>query len=320
VLARWPAGIDLVPASRLDRHAFSTLRAVAIALDAPVDWALLRARYPAVQAVTLLDPDRATTLADAERDIGTSRFVVLAPLEPFADLASLETVIRVAERLRAPDGCPWDREQTHASLRPHLLEEAYEALDALDSGDPARLRDELGDLLFQIAIHAQLGREEGAFDAAEIARRLNEKLIRRHPHVFAGKEIVGGDLLAQWEQIKREEEGDDQRKALLSGVPRELPALFAAERMLERAARVKIEPPRLDLPLDIDDQEFLGELLFDVVAAARDAGFDAETALRDANERFAAHVGRVEARAAKDARALESYAPEEMRRLWDETA
>jgi tetrapyrrole methylase family protein/MazG family protein len=260
-----------------------------------------------------------TTLADAERDAGGSRFVVLAPLEPFADLASLDTVMRITERLRAPDGCPWDREQTHASLRPHLLEEAYEALAALDSGDPARLRDELGDLLLQIALHAEIARQEGTFDANEVARRLNEKLIRRHPHVFAGKEIADGDLLAQWEQIKREEQGDGA-KSLLSGVPRELPALFAAERMLERAARVKIEPPRLDLPLDIDDQDFLGELLFDVVAAARDSGFDAETALRGANERFAAHVGRVEARSSKDGRALESYAPEEMRRLWDETA
>jgi tetrapyrrole methylase family protein/MazG family protein len=303
----------------LDRHAFSTHRAVAIALDAPLDWALLRARYPATHPVGLLQPDRASTLADAERDAGSSRFLVLAPLEPFADLSSLDTVIRIAERLRAPDGCPWDREQTHASLRPHLLEEAYEALAALDSGDPARLRDELGDLLFQIAIHSQLGREEGTFDANEVARRLNEKLIRRHPHVFAGKEIAGGDLLAQWEGIKREEQGEGP-KSLLGGVPRELPALFAAERMLERAARVKIEPPRLDLPLDIDDQDFLGELLFDVVAAARDSGFDAETALREANERFAAHVGRVEARAAKDGRALESYAPDEMRRVWEETA
>ena len=303
----------------MDRHAFSTHRAVAIALDAPLDWALLRARYPATHPVGLLQPDRASTLADAERDAGSSRFLVLAPLEPFADLSSLDTVIRIAERLRASDGCPWDREQTHVSLRPHLLEEAYEALAALDSGDPARLRDELGDLLFQIAIHSQLGREVGTFDANEVARRLNEKLIRRHPHVFAGKEITGGDLLAQWEGIKREERGDGP-KSLLGGVPRELPALFAAERMLERAARVKIEPPRLDLPLDIDDQDFLGELLFDVVAAARDSGFDAETALREANERFAAHVGRVEARAAKDGRALESYAPEEMRRMWDETA
>ncbi|HEY8823789.1 MAG TPA: MazG family protein [Candidatus Limnocylindria bacterium] len=280
---------------------------------------MLRARYPAAHPATLLDPERATTLADAERDAGSSRFLVLAPLEPFADLASLDVVMRIAERLRAPDGCPWDREQTHASLRPHLLEEAYEALAALDSGDPGRLRDELGDLLFQIAIHSQLAREEGTFDANEVARRLNEKLIRRHPHVFAGKEIAGGDLLAQWEGIKREEQGDGP-KSLLSGVPRELPALFAAERMLERAARVKIEPPRLDLPLDIDDQDFLGELLFDVVAAARDSGFDAETALREANERFAVHVGRVEARAAKEGRALESYAPDEMRRVWDQTA
>jgi len=297
------------------------LRAVAIALDAPVDWALLRARYPASHPVTFLEPDRSSTVVRAEREgVADSRFLVLAPLDALADLASVTTVMRIVERLRAPDGCPWDREQTHASLRPHLLEEAYEALAALDSGDPARLRDELGDLLLQIALHAELAREEGTFDASEVARRLNEKLIRRHPHVFAGTTVSsGGELLAQWERIKREEQDGDAR-SLLGGVPRELPALFAAERMLERAARVKLEPPRLDLPLDIDDQEFLGELLFDVVAAARDAGFDAESALRDANERFAAHVGRVEARASAEGRALESYAAADMRRIWDETA
>jgi uncharacterized protein YabN with tetrapyrrole methylase and pyrophosphatase domain len=311
----------VVPASRLDRHTFATIRAVAIALDAVPDWSLLRSRYPSGHAVTLIDPgsERATTLAAAERATGDARFLVLAPLEPFADLASLATVTRIAERLRAPDGCPWDREQTHASLRPHLLEEAYEALAALNSGDLTRLRDELGDLLFQIAIHAQLAREEGAFDAAEIARRLNEKLIRRHPHVFEGQEIAGGDLLAQWERIKRDEKKDGAQ-SLLGGVPRELPALFAAERMQERAARVKLEPPRIELPLDIDDEDFLGDLLFDLVGAARAAGFDAETALRAANERFAAHVARVEARAAESAKALESYAPDEMRRLWEETA
>ena len=320
-MGRWPAGIDLVPASRIDRHTFSTFRAVAIALDAPIDWVLLRGRYPAAHPVTFLEPDRSCTLLEAERDgPGLSRFFVIAPLDPFADLAAVSTVMRIVERLRAPNGCPWDREQTHASLRPHLLEEAYETLAALDSGDPARLRDELGDLLLQIALHAELAREEGTFDANEVARRLNEKLIRRHPHVFAGKDIASADLLTQWEQIKRDEQGDEGRKSLLGGVPRELPALFAAERMLERAARVKLEPPRLDLPLDIDDQEFLGELLFDVVAAARDAGFDAETALREANERFASHVGRVEAHAAAEGRALESYAAPEMRRIWEETA
>jgi tetrapyrrole methylase family protein / MazG family protein len=295
------------------------MRAVAIALDAPVDWPFLRSRYPAEHRVTLLEPAHATTLADAEREAVAARFLVLDPLEPYADLASVATTTRIAERLRAPDGCPWDREQTHASLRPHLLEEAYEALAALDSGDADRLRDELGDLLFQIAIHAQLAREAGTFDVSEVARRLNEKLIRRHPHVFAGKEIVGGDLLAQWERIKRDEEGGGT-KPLLGGVPRELPALFAAERILERSSRVGLEPPHLDIPLDIDDEEFLGELLFDVVAAARAAGFDAEKALRGANDRFAAHVGRIESRAASVGRALESYDPAEMRRLWDETA
>src|SRR5207247_8699494 len=163
-------------------------RACSDALVAPVYCTLLRARYPSSHPVTFLEPYRATTVAGAERDGPEgSRFFVLAPLDPLADLGSVATVMRIVERLRAPDGCPWDREQTHASLRPHLLEEAYEALAALDSGDPARLRDELGDLLFQIAIHAQLAREEGAFDAAEVARELNEKLIRRHPHVFKGQ-------------------------------------------------------------------------------------------------------------------------------------
>src|SRR5260370_17186595 len=132
-----------------------------------------------------MEPDRASTVGQAQRDgTGSSRFLVLAPLDPLADLASVATVMRIVERLRAPDGCPWDREQTHASLRPHLLEEAYEALAALDSGDPARLRDELGDLLFQIAIHAQLARDEGAFHAAAVARPLNDQLIRRHPPAF----------------------------------------------------------------------------------------------------------------------------------------
>jgi tetrapyrrole methylase family protein/MazG family protein len=313
--------VDVVPASGLDRHTFATIRPVAIALDALPDWELLRSRFPANHPVALVDGERERdgTLADAEKELGEARFLVLAPLEPFADLASLATVTRIAERLRAPNGCPWDREQTHSSLRPHLLEESYEVLAALDAGDPSRQRDELGDLLLQIALHAQLGREEGTYDIAGIARKLNEKLIRRHPHVFAGQAIPAGDLLAQWERIKRDEKGDEQT-SLLAGVPRELPALFAAERMQERAARVRLVPARLDLPLDIDDEEFLGDLLFDVVAIARDAGFDAETALRAANERFAHHVERVEARAREAGRPLESYPPDEMKWLWDQTA
>jgi tetrapyrrole methylase family protein/MazG family protein len=301
-LARWPGGIDIVPASRLDRFAFSTVRAVAIALDAPLDEALLARHYPA------------DVLAAAPASDG---FRILPPRDPDADLAALGAVYRIAARLRAPEGCPWDREQTHASLRPYLLEEAYEALEALDRGDLAMLRDELGDLLFQIAIHAQLASEAGAFDIADVGRAIGEKLVRRHPHVFAGTSLEGSDLLVQWEQIKRDERAD--RRSILDGVPRSLPALFAAERLQERAARVKLRPPRIELLLDIDDPEFLGELLFDLVAEARERGFDAETALREANARFAAHVARAEARARAAGRELESYGDAELRALWEET-
>jgi len=180
-LERWPGGVDIVPASRLDRHAFATGRAVVIVLDAPVDRALLAAHYPAA----------VLTAAD-ERD-EKDGLRVLPPRDPYEDLASLGAVARIAERLRQPDGCPWDREQTHASLRPHLLEEAYEALDALDSWDLSKLRDELGDLLFQIAIHAQLAHEAGAFDLGDVSRAIGEKLAdviekwaESQPHLKAG--------------------------------------------------------------------------------------------------------------------------------------
>jgi tetrapyrrole methylase family protein/MazG family protein len=305
VLERWPGGVDIVPASALDRHSFATRRAVVIALDAQPDRAVLLQHYPAA------------VLEAADTQDG---FLVLPPLDPYADLAAPGTVSRIAERLRAPDGCPWDREQTHASLRPHLLEEAYEALEALDRGDLETLRDELGDLLFQIAIHAQIASEAGAFDMADVSRSIGEKLVRRHPHVFAGTTLEGTDLLVQWEQIKRQEKAAQAKRAsILDGVPRSLPALFAAERLQERAARVKLRPPRIELPLDVDDPEFLGELLFDLVAEARERGFDAETALREANARFAAHVGRVEERAHSEGRELESYSDAELRALWEAT-
>ena len=304
------------------------MRAVVVVLDAKPDLALLRKHYPPDHPLIAVDAsgERPVTLASA--DTSSARFIVFPAVDPYVDLASVAAISRIAERLRAPDGCPWDREQTHATLRPHLLEEAYEALEALDSGDLERLRDELGDLLFQVAIHAQLAHEEGAFDIADVARRLGEKLVRRHPHVFEGVAIEGGDLLAQWERIKREEragapdtakDGRNAGQSVLGGVPKDLPALFAAERLQERAARVRLVPPRIDLPVDVDDPEFLGELLFDLVGVAREQGFDAETALREANERFLKHVARVEMRASADGRALESYSADEMRALWDET-
>jgi len=237
--------------------------------------------------------------------------------------AAVAGLARIADRLRAPDGCPWDREQTHASLRPNLLEEAYEALEAIDGGDPAVLRDELGDLLFQVVIHAQLAREEGQFDLGDVARRISEKLVRRHPHVFEGKAIEG-DLLQQWERFKRQERaGSDEATrsaSILDGIPVSLPSLFRAERLQERVERVGVLVPAIDLPIDIDDARFLGDLLFDIVAASRTLGLDAETALREANERFAAHVGRMEQSARGEGRELESYDADGIRALWEATA
>lgn len=232
---------------------------------------------------------------------------------------SFESFTEIVAHLRAPNGCPWDREQTHATLRPNLLEEAYETLEAIDRGDPAVMRDELGDLLFQVVIHAQLAREEGHFTLADVAKTIAEKLVRRHPHVFEGKPIEG-DVLQQWERIKREEKPEGERGSILEGIPVSLPSLFRAERLQERVERVGVEVPAIDLPVDIDDERFLGDLLFDLVAAARALGYDAESALREANERFGAHVARMESRAGEAGRELESYDPDEIRALWEETA
>ena len=234
----------------------------------------------------------------------------------------VERLARIAERLRGPDGCPWDREQTHASLRPLLLEEAHEVLAALDDGDPEHLREELGDLLFHVVLHAQLAREEGAFDLEAVARSANEKLVRRHPHVFEGTEIAGGDLLGQWERIKREERSAAGRPeaSILDGLPKDLPSLYAAERALERAARVGIEPARVDLPLDIDDADGLGAMLFDLAALAREKGLDAESALRQANARFGARVRRLEERVRGEGRELGTYSRDELGAMWEATA
>jgi len=299
VLARWPEGVDVIRASALDRHDFSTRRAVVIVADAPIPYDALAARYPA----EALERARASEAEGA---------IELPPQGVLEDLATVAAVARIAERLRAPDGCPWDREQTHASLRALLLEEAYEALDAIERDDPQAMREELGDLLFHIAIHAQLASEEGRFDLGAIARTIAEKLVRRHPHVFAGASIAGGDLLLQWERIKRTEKPEDT--SMLAGLPRALPALYAAQRMQDRAARVGLVPERVDLPLDVDESEQLGELLFELVALARERGWDAEEALRAANRRFTERLRAIEARG----RPLEDYAPDELRALWEE--
>lgn len=210
-------------------------------------------------------------------------------------------------KLRAPDGCPWDREQTHESLRPYLLEEAYEALDAIDGADPSELADELGDLLLQILLHAQIAQEAGAFDLEEVSRRLAAKLVRRHPHVFGDEAYAGADHITRWEQLKREE--SEAPKSLLAGVPATLPALFMAERLLERAERVRVRPP-------LESSEDVGERLFALVAEARAKGEDPEQRLRAVNRRFAERFERLEALARLEGRELESLDADALADLW----
>jgi tetrapyrrole methylase family protein / MazG family protein len=298
-----------VPASRLDRHNLRTEWALCLVLDAPAPWDLLLARYGPEHSVRVhrAERQRSTTLAAARG--ADADLVVLDPLSRDSDLRDYATLPRIAEKLRMPDGCPWDRSQTHASLRPHLLEEAYEALDALDDADLDRLADELGDLLFQVVIHAQLASEEGAFDMGEVVRRVSAKLIRRHPHVFRGAAIEGDDLLLQWERIKRAE--SDGTSSAVGGLPASLPALFMTERLLERAERLHVRPA-------LESSDDIGERLFALVAEGRRAGIDAEEALRRVNRRFAGRFERLEAAARRAGRELETLTETELAELWSQ--
>ena len=154
-------------------------------------------------------------------------------------MSEIDRLVEIMDRLRGPDGCPWDREQTHQSLKPYLIEEAYEALDAIDREDDEGLRDELGDVLLQIVFHAQLAREKDRFTLDDVAAATSEKLIRRHPHVFGNATAnTPGQVVENWEAIKsREKRGKGLNPSILGGIPRQLPALLRARRIQERAAR-----------------------------------------------------------------------------------
>jgi XTP/dITP diphosphohydrolase len=219
--------------------------------------------------------------------------------------ARLLDVAAVMDRLRSPGGCPWDAEQTHESLRQYLLEEAYEAYDALLDEDLDALREELGDVLLQIAFHARIAsEEEGGFDIDDVAGELVAKLVRRHPHVFAETAVSGADEVnANWDAIKKAEK---QRESALDGVARSQPALALAAKFLSRAERagVPVERPGLTDELSVPaSEEELGGLLFALVAAATEKGLDPEAALRSAANRYAAAVRAAERKPAGQGRA-----------------
>ena len=264
-------------------------------------------------------------------------FMTALYVPPIAQDTSLESFQEVVARLRAPDGCPWDREQTHLTLRKYLLEETYEAIEALDVEDSAAVCEELGDLLLQIVLHAQIGSEDGEYTLTDIIQNINQKIIRRHPHVFGDVQVGGVDgVLRNWQKLKdAERAANDQTvsKGILDGIPRSLPALSQAQELQSRAARVgfdwpDIEPVRQKVAEEIlevqsavlpgDREKELGDLLFAVVNLVRWYSADAEAVLRGCNQRFRARFAHIEKRAREMNRELSSMTLAEMDQLWDE--
>jgi tetrapyrrole methylase family protein/MazG family protein len=248
---------------------------------------------------------------------------------------SFESFAEIVAHLRAPDGCPWDKEQTHESLRKHLLEESYEAITAIDSGDFADMREEFGDLLLQIVLQSQIASEEQKFNVNEVIQGIHSKIVRRHPHVFGDLQLEGVQgVLANWEKLKEKERGEKKEgKGLLDGVPAALPALSQAQEYQDRAARVGFDWPEIDGVLDKIKEEIeevknaetdfelaseIGDLFFALVNVARWKNVDAESALRGTNLKFKKRFAHVEQGARRQGRELSSLTLDEMEALWQE--
>ena len=251
------------------------------------------------------------------------------------DLGKFQTLVDIVARLRAPDGCPWDREQTHNSLKRNLLEESYEVIEAIDSGDPAILSEELGDLIVQVAFHADIAREAGEFQVEDVLRQINSKLVRRHPHVFAdGHAQDAREVERNWEQIKAQErQARGESKSPVEGIPNDLPALSYAQLMQERVGRAGFEWDDISGVLDKIVEEVaefkaaatpaekvheLGDLLFSMVNLTRWAGAHAEDVLRQANQRFGRRYLQMESLAAERGLDFAAIPLEQKEELWQE--
>ena len=268
---------------------------------------------------------------DRQDELDHLTSVYIPPLTCPGALSSYQDLVA---HLRAPGGCPWDREQTHRSLRPHLLEETYEVLAALDAGDRDALREELGDLLLQVLLHAQIASEDGDFKLTDSISYAIEKLVRRHPHVFGGTTVEDAqEVLLNWEQIKREEKGQESFVSMLSGISKTLPALSQALEVQRRVARVGFDWPSAEPVMEkvIEEiKEFvhapdaerraaeIGDLLFSLVNLARWHHIDPESALREANRRFVRRFAAIERQAAQEGVPLEEMTLEEMDALWEQ--
>ena len=241
----------------------------------------------------------------------------------------------IMARLRGEGGCPWDRQQTLESLKQYLIEESYEVIDAIDSGNPERHLDELCDLLLQVLFQSQIRREEGKFSFDDVVESLEKKLVRRHPHVFGEERAETAEqVLKRWEEIKGSEKGSKTRESVLDGVPKALPALVKAQRIQSRAARIgfdwadtegvvaKLEEELVEVKETIAEKEprrqkeELGDLLFSAVNLSRFLGISAELALQEAVERFSGRFRVAERLAAADGRKLSDCGLDEMERYW----
>lgn len=332
------------PAETLDGFAPPVLPGRAAHGTDPAD--MLRALYPADHPLHGLAGAADISVGGATAALLEGGPHYLPALPPLVNGASPYGLPWLVARLRAPDGCPWDREQDHRSLRKFLLEEAYEVYDALDAGASPQLAEELGDLLLQIVLHAQYGAEAGIFDLADVQRSVMTKIVRRHPHVF-GDTVAesAADVIRNWEQIKAGErasrsaeggesvpaEGSASMPAAFAGLSRSLPALAYAQEMQERAASLGYDWPSVEGILekvreeaaevvaastDAERREEFGDLLMVLVNLGRKLGLDAEAALRGASAKFAARFAHVERAAAERDVQLRSLTMDELDELW----
>jgi MazG family protein len=251
--------------------------------------------------------------------------------EAFAEL------VRIMERLRAPGGCPWDREQTRESIKPYVIEEAYEVAEAIEDNNIDELRTELGDLLLQIVFHSEMAREEGLFTIEDVVRGISEKMVRRHPHVFSDTAVKdSAEVLRNWARIKAEERRDREDNSVVTGVPRAMPALLRAHRLSEKASRVGFDWESADEVLEKVREEVaeleaavqlgnpreaaaeLGDLLFALTSLGRHLGVQTEDALQRANDRFIRRFRYIEQRLAERQQDVHAASPREMNELWEE--
>lgn len=247
---------------------------------------------------------------------------------------SFDDLLRIIARLRAKDGCPWDAEQTHDSIKKCMVEESYEVIEAIESGDMSKVYDELGDLLLQVVFHAQIAKENGEFDIDDVTNAICEKMIRRHPHVFGDVKVNNSDeVLDNWDEIKKEEKGEKKMSETLKSVSAYLPALMRAQKVQKKAAKVgfdwtdisgalgKVREETDELEEAVKNnsnkEEELGDLLFSVVNTARYADVDAEEALTKATKKFILRFENMEDAVLDEGKRLEELSIDEMDSFWD---